>query len=566
MELSTEIKKFFQGDVEHTPEVLEKYSHDASLFSVRPTLVVFPKETSDVQKLVRFVEEKKKEYPELSITARAAGTCMAGGSLTHSIVLDTTRYMNHILSIDTVAPYDMVPVFAPEKKIKISGEAIVEPGVYYRDFEKEAAKKNLLLPSFTASKSINALGGMVGNNSGGELTLEYGKTEEYVAELSIVLSDGNEYIVKPLSQKELTEKVSLGGFEGKLYANLQALLTRERAAISAARPKVSKNSAGYTLWNVIHSNGTEEVFDLPKLVVGSQGTLGIVTKIKLRLVTPKPVSGMAVVFMHSLEALGEIVNAAKAPNLETVEAYDDKTITLAIRFWAGFIKKRGFIGALKLGLSFLPELRMMFGGMPKLVLLVTYSGDSLEEITPSLNSFIEKIKQYPNLSSRLVFDKVESEKYWTIRHDSFALLREHFKGLRTAPFIDDVAVPAEKLPEFLPKLTEILERHKLTYNIHGHAANGNFHIIPLMNLKDKFAGETILAVSEEVYSLVLSYGGTITAEHNDGIIRTPYLPKMYGEHIVSLFEEVKMMFDPLRIFNPKKKVEGTKEDIISAIG
>jgi FAD/FMN-containing dehydrogenase len=566
MTLAEHIKTIFSGDVDDSAATLEKYSHDASLFSVRPTLVVFPKDSTDIQKLVRFVNEHREEYPGISVTARAAGTCMAGGSLTHSIVLDTTRYMNKIISISPVTPYEITPIFAPSRTITISGEAVVEPGVFYRDFEAEAAKQNLLLPSFTASKSINALGGMVGNNSGGELTLQYGKTEEYVAEVSMVCADGNEYTIVPLSQRELAEKVAAGGFEGKLYANLATLLEREHSALLAARPKVTKNSAGYTLWNVFRKEKNETIFDPLKLIVGSQGTLGIVTKIKLYLVIPKPAHGMAVVFLHSLGDLGAIVNDALVGNPETIEAYDDKTITLAIRFWAGFIKKRGFIGALKLGLSFLPELKMLVSGMPKLVLLVTYSGETMNEVTPRLNSFIEKIKLYQNLSSRLVFDMAESEKYWTIRHDSFALLREHFKGLRTAPFIDDVAVPSEKLPEFLPKLTEILLRHKLTYNIHGHAANGNFHIIPLMNLHDQFAGETILEVSEEVYTLVLSYGGTITAEHNDGIIRTPYLTQMYGEHVVSVFAEVKKMFDPNTIFNPGKKVGGTKEDILKAIG
>lgn len=566
MTLAEHIKTVFSGDVDDSDATLTKYSHDASLFSVRPTVVVFPKDSSDIQKLVRFVNEHKDLYPGISITARAAGTCMAGGPLSHSVILDTTRYMNKIISIQRVDPYELTPTFTKDRTITISGEAVVEPGVFYRDFEKEAAKQNLLLPSFTASKSINALGGMVGNNSGGELTLQYGKTEEYVAELSIILSDGNEYTVSPLPRKELAEKASKGGFEGKLYASLLALLDKEKQAITAARPKVTKNSAGYTLWNIFRKEGSEEVFDLAKLIVGSQGTLGIVTKIKLHLVTPKAAQGMAVVFLHSLGDLGLIVNDALSYTPETIEAYDDKTITLALRFWAGFIKKRGFLGALRLGLSFLPELAMLFKGMPKLVLLVTYSGESMEAISPRLNGFTSRLKKYRNLSSRLVFDMAESEKYWTIRHDSFALLREHFKGLRTAPFIDDVAVPSSELPDFLPKLTAILEKHHLTYNIHGHAANGNFHIIPLMDLKSAMTGKTILAVSDEVYSLVLSYGGTITAEHNDGIIRTPYLSKMYGEHMVSVFTEVKNLFDPHRIFNPKKKVEGTTEDILEAIG
>jgi FAD/FMN-containing dehydrogenase len=198
MTLAEHIKTVFSGDVDDSDATLIKYSHDASLFSVRPTVVVFPKDSSDIQKLVRFVNEYKDLYPGISITARAAGTCMAGGPLSHSIILDTTRYMNKIISIQRVDPYELTPTFTKDRTITISGEAVVEPGVFYRDFEKEAAKQNLLLPSFTASKSINALGGMVGNNSGGELTLQYGKTEEYVAELSIILSDGNEYTVSPL--------------------------------------------------------------------------------------------------------------------------------------------------------------------------------------------------------------------------------------------------------------------------------------------------------------------------------------------------------------------------------
>jgi FAD/FMN-containing dehydrogenase len=231
MTLAEHIKTIFSGDVDDSDATLTKYSHDASLFSVRPSVVVFPKDSGDIQKLVRFVNENAGQYPGISITARAAGTCMAGGPLSHSIVLDTTRYMNRIHSIEKVNPYELTLSFTTDHTVTVTGEAIVEPGVFYRDFEKEAAKHNLLLPSFTASKSINALGGMVGNNSGGELTLQYGKTEEYVSELSIILSDGNEYTVKPLTQKELTEKALKGGYEGKLYATLTALLEKEKNAI-----------------------------------------------------------------------------------------------------------------------------------------------------------------------------------------------------------------------------------------------------------------------------------------------------------------------------------------------
>ncbi|MEX0910137.1 MAG: FAD-linked oxidase C-terminal domain-containing protein, partial [Candidatus Paceibacterota bacterium] len=143
----------------------------------------------------------------------------------------------------------------------------------------------------------------------------------------------------------------------------------------------------------------------------------------------------------------------------------------------------------------------------------------------------------------------------------FSLLREHIKGKRTAPFIDDIIVRPEFLAEFLPRLQAILDEYNLIYTVAGHAGDGNFHIIPLMDMTDNKNHEVILELSDRVYDLVLQFEGSITAEHNDGIIRTPYLEQMYGADIVALFKEVKHMFDPQNIFNPGKKVGGTKADI-----
>jgi FAD/FMN-containing dehydrogenase len=149
---------------------------------------------------------------------------------------------------------------------------------------------------------------------------------------------------------------------------------------------------------------------------------------------------------------------------------------------------------------------------------------------------------------------MEMKKYWTIRRESFNLLRKHIKGKRTAPFIDDFIIKVEQLPEFLPKLNHILAKYNLNYTIAGHVGDANFHIIPLMDLRDIRSSEIIRNLSEEVYNLVLSYRGSITAEHNDGLIRSSYLKKMYGEKVYKLFEETKKIFDPQNIFNPGKKV------------
>ena len=160
---------------------------------------------------------------------------------------------------------------------------------------------------------------------------------------------------------------------------------------------------------------------------------------------------------------------------------------------------------------------------------------------------------------RIAHDPEEALKYWEIRRESFNMLRKHVQGRRTAPFIDDIIVKPEYLPEFLPKIESILKEYKLIYTIAGHAGNGNFHIIPLMDLESPFGADQILEISQKVYDLVLSYKGSITAEHNDGIVRTPYLEQMYGKEIYNLFIKTKNIFDPENIFNPGKKVGGSKK-------
>lgn len=538
--MKSEIKKFFKGDIEDTPEVLDTYSHDASLFEVRPELVVFPKDSADIQNLVKWVTDNKDTQNNLSLTVRAAGTCMSGGAINESIIVDVSRYMNNIVSVDTL-------------------RAVVEPGVYYRDLEKETLKHEVLLPSYTASKDICAVGGMVGNNSGGEKTLKYGKTEQYIESLKIVLSDGYEYTIHAMTHRELTSAMNEATLLGQLYKKLYALIQENEKAIEYAKPNVSKNSAGYYLWNVW--NKQTEVFDLCRLIVGSQGTLGIVTQITFRLVPVAPYENVLAIFMPDITRLGDIVKTIMPFGPDSLESYDDYSMKLAVRFFFDFFKQLGFWGAIKLGFRFIPEAWMMLtGGVPKLILLVEISGVTEQEVAEKLRKVQDAVKVF-GYKTRIARNSAEAEKYWKIRRESFNMLRKHVQGKRTAPFIDDVIVSPSVLPEFLPKLEALIAEHNLVYTIAGHAGNGNFHIIPLMDLDSPLSGDVILDLSQKVYDLVLSYHGSITAEHNDGIIRTPYLEQMYGEHICGLFKEVKDMFDPKNIFNPGKKVGGTKEYI-----
>lgn len=531
-----------KGEVREDGPTLDLYKKDASFFEVKPRLVIFPKDTEDVKRIVSFVRERKDLA--LSISCRGGGSDMTGGSLSEGIVLDMTRSFNRIKEIGK----DFV---------------VVEPGVWYRDLEKELAKQKLLLPCYPASKELCTVGGMVANNSGGEKSLLYGKTDAYVMEIHAVLADGNEYVIKPLSHEELQEKMGLQTFEGEFYKGLWELISANQSVLQSAKPKVSKNSAGYALWNVWSKEN--QVFDLPKLFVGSQGTLGIITEIKFRLVPQTNARKLLIIFLPSLDPLSEISKALLAFKPETLELYDDHTLKLAISFFPDFLKTlKGNI--VSLGLQFLPEFFMMLrGGIPKLIVLAEFTGDTEEQALVLAKKAKEALISF-NVPVRIAKDDKEATKYVTIRRESFNLLRRHIKGMRTAPFIDDVIVRPERLEEFLPRLNAILSEYpQVVYTIAGHLGDGNLHVIPLMKLSDPKVKALLPEIADRVFKLVLEFHGSFTAEHNDGIIRTPYLELMYGKEICELFRKTKFLLDSQNIFNPGKKVGGTLEYAMSHI-
>ena len=551
--MKEEILKFFKGEADDSEETLLRYSHDASLLEVRPLLVVFPNDSEDVKNLVKWVSDSKILYPNISLTARCAGTCMSGGAIGESIVMDFTRHMNKLVN------------FAQSP-----ASITVQPGMFYRDFEKITLEKGLILPCYTASKGLNAMGGMFGNNSAGERTLKYGKTEDYILEAKVVFADGNEYIVKSISEKEFQDKIAQNDFEGGVYKKIYDLIKENQDEIKLSKPTVHKNSAGYYIWNVLNTKNSN-FFDLNKLLVGSQGTLGIATEITFRLVKNPKYSKLVAIFMNDLEPLGRLVDEILPLNPETLESYDDKTMKLAVKFFPDFLKTKGLIGMIKFMWSFVPELGMMIsGGFPKLILLVEFAGETDADADKMCLKLKEKIANF-KLKVHITRSEAEAGKYWDIRRESFSLLRKHVAGRRTAPFIDDIIVRPEFLPKFIPELNSILDKYDLTYTIAGHAGDGNFHIIPLMDFSRPDTGKIILELSDKVYDLVARYHGSITAEHNDGIIRTPYLPKMYDQKMIGIFKQIKNIFDPKNILNPGKKVPmekggvGTKEYISSHI-
>ena len=534
MELQKNLQAIFKGEVDITDETLEAYSHDASLFEMKPSVVVSPQDSADIQSLVKYVVENKAKSPELSLTVRSAGTCMSGGAINDSIIIDIKPHMSNLHSV------------TPEL-------AHTQPGIYYRDFDKKTIELDAMMPSYPASRDLCTVGGMVSNNSGGEKSLQYGKTANYVSELQVIFADGNEYTVKPIDKQELVRKMTQGDYEGNIYKSIFELIENNYDQIKAAKPGVSKDSTGYHLWDVWDRE--TGIFDLTKIIVGAQGTLGIITDIKLRLVKRPKHSGVLVCFLKETNNLGEVINTVLSHNPATFEGFDDNTLWLSFKFFFSFIKKLGLKLWIKTAFQLIPDLLALRKGIPKLILMVEFTGDSVDEVEQKIIDMETALKPYNFLYMERDETEEKANKFWIMRRESFSLLREKVKDKHTAPFIDDLVIPPPKLPEAWPELRRIIKKYKLMATIAGHMGDGNFHIIPLMNIEKESERAKFKPAMTEVNELVLRMGGSLSGEHNDGLVRGPWLERMYGKEMFAHLKTVKSTFDPENIFNPHKKTD-----------
>lgn len=349
-----------EGDVATDSHTIHEHSFDWSALKVVPQVVVFPRTSGDVRRLVDYVREHKVQAASLSITCRSAGTDVTGGVLNESIILDFMRYFTHL---------------------EVHGrQARVQPGVYYRDFDQCTMSRGLFLPSAPESKDLCAIGGMIANNSGGQKTLRYGKTKDYVDELQVVLQDGNESVFKQISEQELEEKKQLGTFEGEVYRKMHALLTGRYAAIQAAKPRVSKNSSGYNLWDIWDREN--RTFDLSKVFVGSQGTLGVITGAKLRLIEPKKHAKIISIVVPDADALSTVIEKLLPLELEALEVYDRRAIVLLTQNMPALIWSLGW-EAIPVGIKFLPDLLLFVKSWPEFVLTAEIAAPGLRPRRPT---------------------------------------------------------------------------------------------------------------------------------------------------------------------------------------
>lgn len=529
------LKKAVRGKVLIDDASRTAHSTDASIFKVIPEAVFVPEDTDDLANAVQAVQEAAKNGTAVSLTARAAGTCMSGGSLTTSIQVDCAKL----------------------NRIEYHGDTAIaaQPGAYFRDVEKAYKGSGHFFPSYPASRMLCAIGGMVANNAGGEKNLRYGKTNRYVASLDVILDDGSRATLRKLNEEELAEKLRQENREGEIYRAMHALVTTHATAIADGRPRVTKNSSGYDLWDIW--NPHEKTFDLTQVVTGSQGTLCLIADTTLRLEKPRPHSSLTVIFLEEESHIATLVHDLLAFEPESLESFDHHTLSLALRFIPAIARRMG-IGMISLGLRFIPEaISSLIHGLPRLTILVELTGDDKTELAARVAK-LQAMLQTKKIRFRNAGDGGEANKYWAIRRESFSLLRERTKNRSTAPFMDDLIVRVEDLSEFMPQLEKLMEQYAqyMTYTIAGHVGDGNFHIIPLIDLNDPEARHAMFKLQDEAVGLTLAFGGSTSGEHNDGLIRTKYVEQQFGKQLNQLFEQTKEIWDPEGIFNPGKKVHG----------
>ena len=537
------LKNVLKGEVITDSLARDQVSHDASIYEVKPDVIVAPKDATDIKRLVKFITKYKQDYPRLAITPRSAGTDMSGASIGSSVLLEMTPHFNKIEGLD-------------------GNELHVQPGAYVRDIDPILFEEGLQLGCVPASRAICTIGGMVGNNSGGEQSLRYGNTDRWVRELKVILADGNEYTVRALTKKQLDKKMAEPTFEGHLYKNVFELIEKNYDVIKNARPNVNKNSMGYNLWSVWDRD--TGIFDLTYLFTGSQGTLGIITDIKIEALPKAQHSGLLLAYLPSTKQLGEVIEAVMAHRPATFEGFDDITFNLGIRYFKTFRKQLGTKEYLRQQAWLAKSVAKFKGHLPNILLMIGFEGNSDAEVLRKISRLHDDLYRF-KIRMDIEADDKASAPFWQIRRAALSLLINQVKGRYASPFIDDMAVQPKYLPKFIPEIRKVIRKYKLPVTLQGHFGDGNFHLIPLMDIAGTKDQAKLEPIMRELIPIVLKYKGTMAGEHNDGMVRGPWLPAVFGQEVYQIFKEVKELFDPLYIFNPHKKTDASWDYSMSHI-
>lgn len=510
------IKSKIKGHIRTDEIALDFYSTDGSIFSVRPLAVFYPKDIYDIQLTLKILNSSADAGTVIPLIPRGRGTDQAGGPLGEGIIIEFSESLNQILEI---------------------GESFVrvQPGARYGELQKLLKERGKYLPPYPASFELSTIGGALANNSAGEKSLKYGTTRNFVLSMKVILANGDIIETHPMEHREVDHKSRQKSFEGKIYHDLTLILRENRDIVDANRPHVSKNAAGYDLWHLARHGQ----LDIGQLILGSQGTLGIIVEATLKVVDLPKKFGLLSGYFKDIGSASQAVMDLMHLKPSALELADKYLIELVNKKdpskLAGLLPKK----------------------LPTIIILCEFDNENQHVLNQKLKLAEKVMKKYA-YEVKLTTDEDEQERLWKVRRSAAAIMWTTGGRKKALPIIEDGVVHVSLLAQFLSQVYALLKKYQLTIAVWGHAGDANLHMQPFINLGDKSDREKVYKVMDEFYKMVKDLDGTTCGEHNDGILRTPYLPLIYGDEMYQVFVKVKELFDPLGILNSGKKVGMTK--------
>ncbi|HEV3261590.1 MAG TPA: FAD-linked oxidase C-terminal domain-containing protein [Gemmataceae bacterium] len=518
--LARYLRRHLQGEVRFDPMSRRLYSTDASIYQIEPLGVVIPRTVADVQTTVQVAGEMR-----IPITARGGGTSLSGQSIGPGVVLDCSKYLNTILDIDATGRV-----------------ARIQPGVVLDQLNAALAPHGLQFGPEVATASRANLGGMIGNNSAGSRSILYGKTIDHVRRLGVLLSDGSRAEFGPVSPAEWDRRAAKPSLEGAAYRGVRQVVRDTAAEIRRRFPRIQRRVSGYNL-DVFCPAGngqaaSRQPIGLEKLIVGSEGTLAVVTEAEVGLVPRPKARGLLVAHFASLSAAMDALAACLEFGPSAVELLDQMLIDLA-----------------RNNLS-LKDTMAAIRGRPAALFMVEFSGDEAAEVADRVERLRLRLGEAAGVTAAVpALEPAQRDPLWSLRSAALPLLLGLPGDRKPVTFVEDTAVPPERLPEFVARFQDVLQRHGTDGAFYGHASVGCLHIRPLLNLKDPADVSRMRRITEAVTDLVLEFGGALSGEHGDGLARSEWNRKMFGDAVYGAFRQVKHAFDPHNLLNPGKVVE-----------
>lgn len=518
------LQEHLTGEVMTGVDARKYFATDASIFSVPPAVVVYPRNENDVRKTARFTWQLAERGRVIPMTARGSGTDQSGGAIGPGIILAFPAHMNRILELDGK-----------------SGSVTIEPGINFSKLQQTLQTHGRFLPPYPASAEYSTVGGAIANNASGEKSVKYGSMRSFTRSLKVVLANGEVIETRRLSKRELNKKLGLATFEGEVYRNLDAIIEENSELIKKIPRSVSKNSAGYALSEVKRKDGS---FDLTPLFVGSQGTLGIVAEATLDTELYNPSTTLIVGLFDDIQvaeqAIIELKNLSESPS--ALEMVDDHLLNFVQSHNPNQLK----------GVLDTP--------FPKIALLIEFDSNSDRVQKRMAKKALKILKKY-QVPCKVETDPARKDELWKLRHSAAALTAHAEGNAKALPIIDDGIVPVESFNEFIAALYALFDKHHLQIALWGHAGDANIHVQPMLDLGQVGDRQKAFRLIDEYYKLVIQMGGSTTGENNDGRLRAPYVSQLYGTDIYEIFVRVKQAFDPYGTLNTGVKIGVSLDDI-----